>query len=297
VRLADPLLLILALGFLPAVLARRTRHLGYSSLRRFDGASGPPLWVQVSRGALVLGIALLLVSLARPQGGSTIREERRESRDIVLVVDQSGSMAEPLAGARAGRIELARDALLRFLDHREGDRVALLAFDDQAYGLWPMTHDLGVVRSKLGTLQGGRGGTNLVHPLEAALAHFGELGQSRSRVLILVTDGEAPIPEALREALVGRLKTDRVHAYLLGIQLDESADVAVLIRQSGGRVWHVRDGEPLDRAFAEINALETSPVVTARPAGARELYPWFALAALGAFSLAITGEALAPRIP
>lgn len=297
-RLADPLLLLLGLLFLPALVARARPHLGYSDLDLFGDAGRAPWWARLPGWATGLGIALLLVALARPQWGLAVETERFQARDILLVIDRSGSMRAGVTGGGGPRIDLARDAALRFVERRQGDRVGLLVFGGETYGSWPLSRDLAVVRDKIRVAEPDLGSTDLAKPFAKALAHFAEFGQSETRVIILVTDGEAPIPADLRRKIQTELAARAIHVYLLGIDLQDSADVVDLVRQSGGRVFHVSRAEGFSGGFREIDRLEPSLVVVEKRITHRDLYPAFALGGLGFLSLAIiVGATLAPRVP
>lgn len=296
-RLAEPLLLLLGLLFLPVLLARARPHLGYSNLGLFGDVFRAPLWSRLPAWAMGLGLGLLLVALARPQWGQAVEKERWEARDIILAVDLSGSMQADLAAGGGKKIDLAKDAALRFVDRRQGDRVSLLVFGEETYGSWPLSRDLEVIREKIRALQADLGGTDLAKPLDKALTHFQELGQSNAKAIILVTDGEAPIPALLRQAIQARLTAMDVRVYLVGIDLQDSADIVDLVRRSGGKVWNVSRAEEFWSRFQEIDRLEPSAVVVETRLIHRDLYTWFTLGGLAFLSLAIVGATLVPRIP
>lgn len=297
VRLADPGLLLLGLLFLPALLPWARPHLGYSSLAVFGALPRAPVWARLPGWAMGLGICLLLLGFARPQAGHIVEQTRLRARDIILAIDLSGSMQRGLPPEGERKIDLAKEATLRFVDRRRGDRIGLLVFGDETYGSWPLSSDLRVIRQQVRGLRADLGGTDLVKPVQGALAHFREAGQSRARALVLVTDGEAPISETLRRELRARLRAMGVRVYLLGIGLNESADIFALVNQGGGRVWNASEAEAMRRAFEEIDRLEPSEVVVEKGIVQRELHPAFTLGGLTLLGLAVIGTALAPRIP
>lgn len=297
VQLADPLHLLLGLLFVPLLLARARPHLGYSSLRLFGDLPGVPLWPRLPGWAMGLGACLLLMALARPQWGQVVERERRVARDIILAVDLSGSMKLNLRSGGGLKIDLAKEAALRFVKPRKGDRVALFVFDEETYGSWPLSSDLGIIQEKIRALEPNLSGTDLAKPFEKALAHFQDSGQSSAKALILVTDGDAPIPAQLRQEIQRRLTAMGVHVYLVGIDLVGAVDILDLVGRSGGRVFEVSQVEDFSRAVEEISRLEPSAVVVEKRTRYRDLYPWFTLGGLAALSLAILGAALAPRVP
>ncbi|MBI4610027.1 MAG: VWA domain-containing protein [Candidatus Rokubacteria bacterium] len=244
-----------------------------------------------------LGICLLLVALARPQWGQAVEKERFQARDIILAIDLSGSMADDLRAGGGRKIDLAKEAALAFVERRRGDRIGLLVFGNETYGSWPLSSDLEIIREKIRELRPDLGGTDLAKPLEHALTHFQQLGQSNAKAIILVTDGEAPVPTPLRQEIQAKLTAIGIHLYLLGIDLGESADILDLVSRSGGRVWNVNRAAEFWSRFQEIDRLEPSLVVVEKRLIHRDLYAGFTLGGLACLTLAIVGATLAPRIP
>lgn len=296
-RLADPPFLLLGLLFLPALLARRKPHLGYSTLALFGDAHHVPVWARFPGWAIGLGIGLLLIALARPQWGQAVELERREARAIILAIDLSGSMQSSVGTGGRTKIDRAKEAALRFVERRQGDRVGLFVFGNETYGSWPLSTDLPVIREKIRALQPDLGGTDLARPLRAALAHVQDLARSQAKAVILVTDGEAAIPAGLREEIQTEVTAMNVHLHLVGIDLPDSADIVDLVNGSGGRVWRIDDAEELWGPFQEIDRLEPSLVTVETRRVRRDLHPWFTLGGLACLSVAVLGASLAPRVP
>lgn len=295
-RLADPLLLFLGLLFL-LLLARARPHLGFSSLALLGEVSRVPVWARLPGWAMGLGISLLLVALARPQWGLAVERERFQARDIILAMDLSGSMATDLRAGGGKKIDLAKDAALRFVQRRQGDRVGLLVFGHETYGSWPLSRDLELIQEKIRALRPDLGGTDLAKPLQKALAHFEELGQSSAKAIVLVTDGEAGVPVPVRQEIQAKLIAMGVRVYLLGIELSDSADIVDLVSRSRGHVWSVSKADEFWSRFQEIDRLEPSGVVAEKRLVHRDLYAWFTFGGLAFLALAIVGATLAPRIP
>src|ERR1700678_2707877 len=93
-RLADPLWL-LALAALPAAVWLRGRRRVQVLLVPFAAAWHRPSLAAMSRWPAtlaMLGLALLVAALARPQRIEDKRESRSQGYDIMLAIDLSGSM-------------------------------------------------------------------------------------------------------------------------------------------------------------------------------------------------------------
>src|SRR3954471_7185902 len=89
----------------------------------------------------ILGGALLVVALARPQTPRDVREIRLRSRNIMLALDISSSMK---AGdfQPGNRLSVARKVVTDFVKRRKGDLVGLVLFAGRAFLQAPLTPDL-----------------------------------------------------------------------------------------------------------------------------------------------------------
>jgi Ca-activated chloride channel family protein len=199
-RLEDPralrlLLVALALAVLAAIALVRRRR----ALVRAAGDLHPRIAPAANRtrpaarlGASLLGLALLAVALSRPQCGTRAEIERRYGVDLVVVLDASRSMlAADVAPDRLARAKLEISALL---DALAGDRVGLVAFAGEAFVACPLTTDYAAARLFLRSIRPEavpRQGTGLAEALERAReALGGSEGAARSRVVLVVSDGE-----------------------------------------------------------------------------------------------------------
>ena len=194
-------------GFAAAGLTRRDQA-------RLAALVARPLWGRVVRrpGArwswprlalLLTGAGFLILALARPQWGIVREKVEREGKDIVLVLDTSGSMAT--ADIAPSRFFLARQALLQLIARLQGDRFALVAFEGEAYPLVPLTLDADALGLFLETVEtgivpapGSSLGTGLAKGLEAFVDK-----DRRNKAMVLVSDGEdlsGEIDEAVKRA-------------------------------------------------------------------------------------------------
>ncbi len=107
------------------------------------------------------------------------------ARDLVLVVDNSGSMNEndPEGHRFAGLSMLAGTLSPR-------DRARVVTFHEEARLHGPFTSDAGVLRAQIdeARAEGGGGGTGIQAALYASMDLF--LDNGRERMLMLLTDGD-----------------------------------------------------------------------------------------------------------
>jgi Ca-activated chloride channel family protein len=109
---------------------------------------GPLVW----RILIAAGLACLVVAAARPQHGRTITERTQAGRDLMLVIDLSGSMRIDDLGDANGRVDRLAAvfrAAERFVTGRPDDRIGLVFFSANALTSCPLTYDHATVRQFL----------------------------------------------------------------------------------------------------------------------------------------------------
>ncbi|CBA16825.1 putative von willebrand factor, type a protein [Xanthomonas albilineans GPE PC73] len=246
----------------------------------------------------------LCAAAARPlQLGEPIAPPQ-QARQLMLAVDLSGSMSDPdmrLGGRVVDRLTAAKAVLADFLDRRDGDRIGLLVFGQQAYALTPLTADLATVRDQLRDSVVGLAGreTALGDAIALAVKRLREQPQGE-RVLILLTDGvnTAGVLDPLKAAELAKAEHVRVYTIALGgdgggmslfgmpipgsggdDEVDEDT-LRKIAQDTGGRFFRARDTAQLASIYAELDRLE--PVRSAGPAVRPriERYVWPLSAAL-----------------
>ncbi len=292
IRLANPSFLLIGAIFLPLFLVRQRAFLGYSHLPLLEADGGSRLWQHLPQLLFATIIALLILGLARPQWRRVVRHERFIARDIILVMDLSYSMKDSVRSTlkvRGGprKIDMAKEAALGFIQKRKNDRIGLLVFGDKTFGSWPLTRDLGLILKKVRRLGSAfYGGTNLWQPFLKALEHFRQMGQSESRILVFLSDGEATIPAKIREKIITGMEKMGIRLYVLGINLiKENNDLLVIAERIGGRFIDAGSAGALSAAFDEIDRLEPSMVEIEVQGENQELYPIFVIVALSLMSI------------
>jgi len=139
---------------------------------------------------LLVAVALVVVSLARPRYGYEWEDIKRKGVDIVVVLDLSTSMlAEDVD---PNRLERAKRELSDLLDMLEGDRLGLVAFAGTAFVQCPLTVDYRAYRLFLDQMDPNMmpvQGTDLGAAIATAVQTFDEEKLS-SKAIILISDGE-----------------------------------------------------------------------------------------------------------
>lgn len=240
-------------------------------------------------------------------------------RDLMLAVDLSKSMQQvdfSLRGQTIDRLTAAKLVARNFIAEREGDRIGLIVFADQAYLQAPLTLDRTTVTTLLDETAIGLAGRQTAIGDAIGLAvkrladpETGRLDSDADRVLILMTDGANTAGE-IEPLIAADLAADaglKIHTIGLGadvqvvqtlfgnrrvnpsLDLDEET-LTTIAEKTGGRYFRARDTGELIGIYEEIDRLE--PVLGDpdyfRPRREFFVYPLAAALALAALGVAAT---------
>ena len=102
----------------------------------------------------------------RPQWVMPPVHHDRPARDLLLLVDLSGSMDTEdftdISGKKVNRLAAVKQVLDEFLARRQGDRVGVVVFGNAPFTLVPFTTDLKLARRMLAEIQVGMAGPRTV---------------------------------------------------------------------------------------------------------------------------------------
>lgn len=216
------------------------------------------------------GSAFFLATIIPPESDL---ETARLRREFIFVLDRSGSMTgQPIRQARN-----ALRACLRTLN--PGDTFSLLLFDNRLEWFQPepvpVTQDV-VDRADafLGSVE-GRGGTEIVEALEAALALPAD--PARTRYIVFLTDGAVSADARLLEKIRRRVGGARIFTFGIG----PSVNRALLNRMAAygrGRASFLQLDEDIEGAIIRFQDSVSFPALTnlsLKWSGARawDIYP------------------------
>jgi len=236
-----------------------------------------PLW-------LAFGAWLLIVSASsRPQWLGDPLALPVSGRDLVLAVDLSQSMRETdfrIQGRQVDRLTATKWVANDFIARREGDRIGLILFGEQAYLQTPLTFDRDTVLTLLNEAQIGLAGraTAIGDAIGLAvkrLRNSDRNGEEGHRVLILLTDGANTAGEVDPLQAAELAAREGLTVYTIGIGADEmivrgllgsrrvnpSADLdekmlRAIAEQTGGRYFRARDTAELEQIYLLLDELE-----------------------------------------
>jgi Ca-activated chloride channel family protein len=253
---------------------------------------------RVKRGSLrwllpALIWLLLLTSMARPQWIEPPVTKKLPTRDLLLLVDLSGSMSQEdftnAAGNKVDRLTAVKEVVGDFLQRREGDRVGLVVFGDSPFLQAPFSTDLSLSRRLLEETAIGMAGPRTAFGDAIGLG-VGLFDQSDApaKTIIALTDGndtKSQVPPA-EAARVAAQRGIRIHTVAIGDPLtvgEEKLDEAAL-RQvaevAGGKYFFAADREGLAGIYAELDRIETREIKVISHRPRQDMFYWPLLLAL-----------------
>ncbi len=246
---------------------------GVKSKATASGQQNLPIWF-----AALIWI-LVVIAVARPQWLGDVIEIPTQGREMMIAVDLSGSMQIEdmnLNGKQVDRLTMLKQLLGEFIARRQGDRLGLILFGDDAYMQTPMTYDRTTVQQMLDESVIGLVGqkTAIGDAMALAVKRFVSKKES-NRVLILVTDGQNTSGKITPQQALELAVAKDVTIYTIGIgadvmlerslfgtrkvnpsrDLDENT-LADIAKQTKGSYFRAKDGESMVKIYQLLDQLE-----------------------------------------
>jgi Ca-activated chloride channel family protein len=253
-----------------------------------------------------LAIALFVVALARPQSGNKASEILTEGIDIMLCLDTSGSMQAldfKWKNERQNRLQVVKRVVTDFIKGRKNDRIGMVVFGEEAFTQCPLTLDYGVLLNFLDQVQIGMAGdsTAVGSALGTCVKRLKDL-ESKSKVVILLTDGRNNAGSLSPETAAEIAKTFHIKTYTIGVgtegevpfqvdtifgkkyvyqrvDLDEDA-LKKIADITGGTYFRATNTKALEEIYKQIDRLEKTKVKVKEYMEYKELFWWFLLPGL-----------------
>lgn len=260
-----------------------------------------------------LAFAFLVIAFARPQQGNSYAEIQSLGRDILFVLDTSGSMRAldfHIDGERVTRLEALQSVVGSFIRERQGDRMGLVVFGSEVFTQCPLTKDIGVLAEFVSNLEIGMAGegTALGDGAAIGLKRLRDI-ETNSKVLVLVTDGlqTAGKMNPLDAAAIAKQMGVKIYSIgiggvgaapfqtrtLFGFETltykDVPLDVTTLTKMAettGGKYFHAKSTEELRAVYEEIDSLEERIETKFEHIEYEERYWWFLLTGMTLFFIA-----------
>ena len=253
------------LVFIPLMIYRQWKGSGKGSIRFSSLHSVRELqkpWFLFLRhlplALRCLAIALLVSAMARPQSGTTSTEVLTEGIDIMLCLDTSGSMQAldfTWQDEYQNRLQVVKRVVHDFIQGRTNDRIGMVVFGAEAFTQCPLTLDYGVLLSFLDRVEIGMAGdaTAIGSALSVCVKRLKDL-QSKSKVVILLTDGCNNAGSIDPETAAGMARTLAIKVYTIGV--GTKGKVPFLVETNFGKRYVYQEVD-LDEAILKKIAATT----------------------------------------
>ncbi|GAB5401973.1 MAG: VWA domain-containing protein [Aureliella sp.] len=251
---------------------------------------------------------LVVVALARPQWLDPPIERTIPARDLLMLVDLSGSMEHEdfsnQAGEAVNRLEAVKEVMGEFLARREGDRVGLVVFGNSPFLQVPFTTDLELCRQLLDETQVGMAGprTALGDAIGLGIQLF-DSSEVPTKTIIALTDGN-DTASAVPPVEASRIARDReitIHTIAIGDptsvgeqEIDQEA-LREVASVTNGSFFLALDRSELAEIYSQLEAIETREVNTVSHRPRRDLYFWPLAGALAISVLSTAWQLISHR--
>ena len=251
-------------------------------------------------------LCLLIVAMARPQWGTRQVSVSTPGINIVLAVDLSESMAAldfKREGKIVNRLEAVKGVIHDFVATRSGDRIGMVVFGTQAYTQIPLTRDYNTIATIMERLKIGAAGkqTAIGDAIGISLKRLEDI-ESKSNVIILLTDGQSNAGELTPETAAEIAVEKGVKIYTIGVgtrgkapflikhpilgeqyvyqQVDMDEDTLEKIAEkTGGLYFRAENTEGLQQIYDTIGNLEKTEADVKTFAAYNEFYRYLLLPA------------------
>ena len=247
------------------------------------------------RAAWILWLvwALCCLALTQPVRFDQFSSLKTSGRDLMLAVDISGSMRTEdmrIGGRRINRLDAVKAVLGDFIERRQGDRLGLILFGQQAFMITPLTLDRANVRYQLETSVVGLAGldTAIGDALGLAVKRLRDRPQNQ-RIVLLLTDGVNSAGELSPDRATELAVELGVKVYTVGFggdsdpgmfgfsfgsggaEIDEAA-LQKMAESTGGRYFRARDVGELAGIYQALDQLEPIELEAPQRQHQRPLY-------------------------
>ncbi len=204
-------------------------------------------------------LALLLVTLARPQWGTETRVVEQEGIQVMVVLDVSKSMLAQ--DIKPDRLSRAKMEIADLMSRLAGDEIGLVLFSGASFIQFPLTADYATALSFLDNARPeviSRPGTAIGDAIRTAMTGF-DANRASQKVIVLITDGEDHQSDALEMAEMAAQQGILIYAIGFGSpqgepipEYDDQGQIIGYKQDQNGQVVLSRLEEAALQQIAEI---------------------------------------------
>ncbi|MDT0495841.1 VWA domain-containing protein [Algiphilus sp. W345] len=271
-----------------------------------------------------VGLALLIVGLARPQYMEPDTDHKRTGYDFIIAIDLSTSMyAEDFqrGDTMTNRLQAIKPMISAFINRRPDDRIGIVTFGGRAYTFAPLTFDHEWLRKQTARLSIGliEDGTAIGDAIGVSLARLrqgqrdDDADKREGAFIVLLTDGASNKGSLDSRAAAQLAAIDGVMVYTIGAGAEGDIPMPVfdyagnrigtemraseidtlalrdIADTTGGLFFRATDENAVEDAFRAINQDNKIEFDAPPPLISHELFHVFVLPGIALLGLALFG--------
>ncbi len=228
---------------------------------------------------LMCSLALIIISLARPQRSTSESDQFAEGIDIMLAMDISKSMDNK--DIPPSRLSVAKNVANQFIKGRTNDRIGLVIFSGEPQSLCPLTTDYEMIKEYIDDISSNQintSGTAVGNSLGLCINRLREI-ESTSKVAILISDGDntAGNLDPVISAKLAKVFGVRVYTIAVGSEktttdkVDEGT-LREIAQISEGKFFRATDARSLGDIFKAIDRLEKVEIKQSQYRNVQDFY-------------------------
>lgn len=311
-RFESPIYLLLLI-LLPLLFYLEKRPGSFYFLRTniFKLNKRPGFFFNFNESLKYLTIFFLIIGAANPQKGEKKSFYDSNGVNIMLAIDTSGSMKalDMDKSYEKNRLDAVKEVVKSFIAKRNGDRIGVAVFGTNAFTLAPLTRDYKSIDFFMDKILIGMAGekTAIGDAIAISVKRLEDV-ESKTKIIILLTDGESNSGEISPIAAAEAAGSKGVKIYSIGIGSNGYApfpgrdifgrsvikkgrvnlDEKTLERISsitGGQYFNGKNKDELDKIYSRIDSLEKTTLKVETWKKDKDYYLYFLLTGLGLYIL------------
>ncbi len=237
----------------------RSESLIFPHIKLFLQKSKPSNLLKIMK---YLIIVFLLFALASPIIEDRIVQEKNDGYAISLVLDASRSMAPPMM---RDKFAITKKIVDEFITKRVNDQIGLIVFADFAYVASPLTYDKNILKEILKNTEVGVAGERFTAIYDSLFQSAKLLSKTKAKtkIAILLTDGQNNITNIPYDASMNILKKYNVKVYTIGIGSERDfnkVELNKIAKETKGEFFQANSIKALKNIYAKIDMMEKTEI-------------------------------------
>ena len=213
------------------------------------------------------GIVSLVLALSSPVITKSFKDIKKKGRDIMLVIDSSGSMKQrgfDATNLSKDKFMIVKEVVSSFIKKRDKDRIGLITFADIAFVASPLTFEKEFLENIVKMQELGIAGSKTAIN-DALLQTYSVLSKSdaKSKIAILLTDGIENMSKISAEDILGVVRNSSIKLYTIGIGHRGEYDgryLRQLAKAGKGKFFAADNKEALEKIYEDVDKLEATKI-------------------------------------